>query len=254
MTDPGRSFDIGALLAELDAIEKVMSPGDVKTWGEMNFIRGVIHLRLGKLDEALAYSKIAASMSFDQPFLSSDEHSFLFSNLASRAESAKRWQLAAEAYTSLIAFFDTNSPCPEARRLQASESLAICLRNAGQREEALRTMDETVRRAERALAPDIAEMLLLLARSGQFAFDLDDFEAVRRYQERRRALATQHDQAAHLDDSLYRLAVVSMCTGMPQEADDLMVLRVCLAQESHDDSRIATAKRDLLMSRHLGLS
>lgn len=243
--DPARTFSASATLRELEELEARLSPLPTEAQGELSYIRGFILYRTGRAEEALRPSLEALRIDASQPFLPASERpSFLYS-VAQQAEEAAEWDIAIDAYTQVIPWFDADPELSESQRLGTRERLAFCLHEAGKYDEAFAINERILASGVQLFGPDSEDLLVVITNLAQNAYKLGDLGKAKSFLSRRLDIALKHEVAFHIDDALFQLGVVAYEQGQPDVAEMFMQRRLELARDSDDPWRIEEAEEAL---------
>ncbi|MCD9032420.1 tetratricopeptide repeat protein [Luteimonas sp. Y-2-2-4F] len=251
--DPQRMFSISETLAELDAMETRLPPGDIAARGQLLYLRGFVLYRAGRPRESLPAGLEALRIQDRVPFLPPQAHGRFAYNMATQAEELGEWATAIDAYRMAIPQFEADPAVSEDQRLGTRERLAYCLHEAKRYDEAMEINREVLAGGERLFGADSDKLLVVIANLAQNAHALDRPDAARSLLERRLDIATRWGHEDVVDDSLFQLGVLAFETGDVAEAEAFMTRRLDLANASGDARRIANAQNDLdVLAEKLG--
>jgi tetratricopeptide (TPR) repeat protein len=245
LMDPKQVFSISATLAELDALEAKIPAGDSPERGELNFLRGYVHGRKEDFAEAVHFTREALRIDTATSFLTENDRNYALYRLAVHAKKTKEWEIAIDAYKRVIPLFAHDPTLTDSQRLGTQENLAFCLHEAGKYAEAMTINKEVLAGGERLFGAESPKLLNVINNLAQNAYELKDHVAAQIFLERRLKIAVQHEEAFHIDDSLFQLGVLAFEQSRPKEAENFMKRRLELARKSGDDDRIENAEEDL---------
>lgn len=245
--DPGQIFSISATLAELDGLERRLGSeqADPTGHGELNYARGFLHYRAGRPEQAVGPMQTALRIDEGSHFLNEKERARFTYQLASQAEELKLWDTAIDAYRKASAAFEADPAESEDQRAGTLERLAYCLHEARRFGEARTINERVLATGERLFGGDSDKLLVVITNLAQNSYELGDFDAARRYLDRRLAIATAKGRSSHVDDALFQLGVLAFERGQKREAEDFMTRRLEIARRSGDRARITAAEEAL---------
>lgn len=245
LMDPSQVFSISATLAELDRLSSQLPAGDIRTRGEISYLRGFVLYKADRPKESLPPSMDALQIDAAHPFLSVEARARLIYDIATQAEDLGQWDVAIDSYRKVIPLFDVDPNHSEDQRLGTRERLAFCLHEAGKYVEAMALNKEVLAGGERLFGPEDEKLLVVVTNLAQNAHALGDKATARTFLERRLDIATKHGKQGHIDESLFQLGVLSFEMGQREEAETFMRRRLAAAEKSGNSKRIADARDDL---------
>ncbi|MBD2781722.1 tetratricopeptide repeat protein [Xenorhabdus szentirmaii] len=245
--DPNEMFSISKTMGKIEDIEPRVKDTDYQAQGEIAFLRGLILWKANSPKESLEFTQKALEIHQKHPFLSEQEQTDTYHNLAQISEELGEWDIAIPAYQKVMAVFESDKNLPLDQQLFPRERLAYCLHESGRYEEAKSMNKISLLRAEKAWGKEDKRLIVTMMNLAQNEYMLENYEASKLLLEKLFKVTTKHNEITDLDITLFQLGVLEFELGNDEKAEYWMKKKLELAQQSGDEDRIEESNENLQM-------
>ncbi len=246
--DPGSTFSVRAVLAELAEIEPLTAPDSVER-GRVMQLRSFVEDKGKRAEDAIRHGRDALRIEALHPFLDPSAAMSLHHAIARRAEAAGRCGDAVPHYRAALPLM-AQVGVSRTGVLGTRQRLAFCLHEVGQFAEARAINEAVLAEAAALFPPDDPRTFRGRLNLAQNEHALGDTAAAWTTLERLLADVLEAQDAGMTDQILFQLGVLAFEGGRPADASELMGRRLSLARASGDQQRITAAADALSELNH----